>query len=138
MNQLSLSHVMPNKALVSDWVGTAMTNAQVSVIRINRLLDHTDFPTKSKLEAILESLDFAVGDIQALLKEINKDQESMSDARYIVRGTDHAQDEPDTISRPEVFDTKTNKSVGGRWRLNDWDRAERFAAEMMKREDIDE
>jgi hypothetical protein len=47
--------------------------------------------------------------------------------RYIVRGTDHAQDEPDTVSRPEVYDTRAGSSVSGPWALNDWDRAEAFA-----------
>lgn len=50
--------------------------------------------------------------------------------RYVTRGTDWAQDEPDTISRPEVLDTSTGETVGGPWALNDWGRAERFAAEL--------
>jgi hypothetical protein len=54
----------------------------------------------------------------------------MTDERYIVRGTDHAQAEPDPISRPEVFDRQTGQNVAGPWALNDWHRAETFAAEL--------
>lgn len=59
----------------------------------------------------------------------HESRESESE-RYIVRGTDHAQDEPDTVSRPEVHDTHTGASVSGPWALNDWNRARTFAAEL--------
>lgn len=58
--------------------------------------------------------------------------EISTEPRYIVRGTDHAQEEPDTISRPEICDTKTGSSVSGPWALNDWDRAQIFADELNR------
>ena len=71
----------------------------------------------------------------AILSACEERAESEEDSeRYIVRGTDWAQDEPDTISRPEVFDTETGESLGGRWALNDWDRAEAFARELNESE----
>lgn len=68
----------------------------------------------------------SVAEASKALSELNLPDEP----RYIVRGTDHAQNEPDTISRPEVFDTLTGESVGGSWALNDWDRARAFANEL--------
>lgn len=70
-------------------------------------------------------------DANGFCNDCDKDVEHK---RYIVRGTDHDQEEADVISRPEVFDIKANTSVGGRWYLNDWDRAQAFANELNSRE----